>query len=142
MIYRLHTGRQPEVLQYINKNTLDDRFENLKNVSASLNVRSTRDRDADYFVITSRTGVDGRTVKTVTLSWRCGPDENAEVIAAELNARTEEYLRQLNRERLSARKAERALANVPEALRQSASAIIRRLATAEVEEEVDHAHTS
>jgi hypothetical protein len=128
LIYKLHTGREPHILEYINKNTLDDRFENLKSVTnnAYAAVRDTRNRDQDYFVITSRTGADGRTVKTVTLSWRCGPDENAEEIAATLNARNEDYLRELNRERL-AREAAQVLSQVPEAQRQSASAIIRKM---------------
>jgi hypothetical protein len=100
LIYKLHTRKEPQVLQYLNGNTLDDRFENLKSVTnnAYAAVRDTRDRDQDYFVITSRTGADGRTVKTVTLSWRCGPTEDAEAIAKELNRRCEDYLRDLNRE--------------------------------------------
>jgi hypothetical protein len=136
LIYKLHTGREPQVVQYLNGNTLDDRFENLKNVTnnAYAAVRDTRDRDQDYFVITRRTGADGCTVKTVVLSWRCAPDENPEAIAKELNQRCEDYLRGLNRERL-AREAERDLANVPEAQRQSASAIIHRLMLGKSEEE-------
>jgi hypothetical protein len=126
LIYKLHTGQQPKVLQYINGDTLDDRFENLKNVSANPNVRYTRDRDQDYFVVTARTSADGRRVKTVALSWRCEPDENAEEIAAELNRRCEDYLRGLRREKL-AREAEEELMDVPEAQRRSASEAIRKL---------------
>jgi len=135
LIYKLHAGREPKVLEYINKNTLDDRFENLKNVTnnAYAAVRDTRDRDQDYFVITSRCGADGRTVKTVTLSWRCGPEENAEEITKELNRRCEEYLRGLNREKL-AREAEQELIGVPETLRQSASAIIHKFKLTDNEE--------
>lgn len=123
----MHKGKSPNgVVGHINQNTLDDRFENLKNVPNSLAVRTTRDRDEQFFVVTARTGVDGRTVKTVALSWRCWPDEDAEAIAAELNARNDDYLRGLNRERL-ARQGQRELMSLTEAQRQTAAEIIHRL---------------
>ena len=136
LIYKLHTGKEPQVLQYLNGNTLDDRFENLKNVTnnAYAAVRDTRDRDQDFFVITRRTGADGRTIKTVVLSWRCAPDEDPEAIAKELNQRCEDYLWKLNRERI-AREAEQELMSVPEARRQSASVIIHKLMQSKSEEE-------
>ena len=70
----------------------------------------------------------------MVLSWRCAPDENPEAIAKELNQRCEDYLWKLNRERM-AREAEQELMSVPEARRQSASAIIHRLMQSKSEEE-------
>jgi hypothetical protein len=96
LIYKMHEGKEPTgVVKHLNQNPLDDRFENLNDVPASPNVRDARERDGDYFVVTSRTALDGHTIKTVSLSWRCHPDEDADAIAAELNRRNGDYLRQL-----------------------------------------------
>jgi hypothetical protein len=137
LIYKMHKGKSPNgVVGHINQNTLDDRFENLKNVPNSLAVRTTRDRDECFFVVTARTGADGATVKTVTLSWqRCWPDENAEAIAAELNARNDDYLRGLNRERL-VRQGKHELMSLTEAQRQTAAEVIHKLDQSEEREQV------
>jgi hypothetical protein len=100
LIYKMHEGKEPTgVVQHRNQSPLDDRFENLKDVAVSPNVRDARARSGDYFVVVERTGFDGRTVKTVSLAWRCDPEEDAEAIAVELNRRAGDYLKELNQQR-------------------------------------------
>jgi hypothetical protein len=97
----MHARQEPQgVVDHINRNPLDDRFENLRDITNGGSLRNSRTPNEDFFVVDTCTDSDGRTYKTVRLTWQCLPDENAEAIAARLNVLTGNYLNNLNTKRL------------------------------------------
>ena len=90
-----------------------------------------RRKSENYFtVVTKETAT--RTTKRINFTWLCRPDENPEQIAAVLNTAVGDYLRALSAARLERtpevkRVYQNAVyQNMSEAMRQSASAILRK----------------
>jgi hypothetical protein len=101
LIYKMHARQEPQgVVDHLNRDPLDDRFENLQDITNGGNLRNSRSLDDDFFVVDTCTDSDGRTYKTVRLTWQCLPDENADAIAARLNVLTGNYLNNLNTKRV------------------------------------------
>jgi hypothetical protein len=87
LIFKIHCGYDPQGdIDHINQDMQDDRIENLRDVTDSINLRNSRGRDGSSYVICrERIDHDGFWRSEVNFSFLFRAGEPAEEIAAELN---------------------------------------------------------